>query len=143
MNGYRVGYPEQTTAWQVLNFEYEELENDHTLDDVAEFMGIPKSGHYNWASVLQAFRNKYGDVHGVWVCPTLRDAITYYGDYYGPGTEILQVGYDPKNVVVDLGGDGLFVIDPKYTREVGPDLLAPVKGLLAKAYDSFHKNYGI
>jgi hypothetical protein len=141
MNGYRVGYPEKTTAWQVLNFEYEELENDHLLDDVARFLGMPKSGHYNWPSVLEAFRSKYGDAPGEWVCPTLRDAITYYGDYYGPGTEILQVSYDPKNVVSDLGADGRFVVNPESTREIGQDLLAPVKGLLAKAARSYHQRY--
>jgi len=64
-----------------------------------------------------------------------------HGDYYGPGTEILQVSYDPKNVVSDLGADGRFVVNPESTREIGQDLLAPVKGLLAKAARSYHQRY--
>lgn len=141
--GYRIGESEEDIAWKVLDFEYTELGNEHTLEDLAHFLDMVKAVPFgeaptaDWQITLAEFRRRYGEVEGVWICPTLRDALTYYGAFYGEGATIYEVGYDPDNVVIDMGPDGIFVLDPEYTREVGTDLLAPLKGLMAKVYQQF------
>lgn len=147
--GYRIGESEEEVAWKVLDFEYTELGNEQTMEDLAHFLGMVKVTPFgevptaSWQTILAEFRRRYGEAEGVWVCPTLRDALTYYGQYYGEGATIYQVGYDPGNVVIDLGPDGIFVINPEYTREVGVDVLAPLKRLMAKVYESHRLRYHI
>lgn len=143
MKGYRIGESEETTAWKVLDFEYTELQNEHILDDLAHFLGRPAPTPAGWSDLLAEFRRRYPDAEGVWVCPTLRDALTYYGQWYGEGATIYQVTYDPGNLVSDLGADGRFVIDPTETREVGVDLLAPLKELMNKVFAAHRQRYGL
>lgn len=155
MKGYRIGESEEATAWKVLDFEYTELENEATKDDLAVFLGMTKKvpltaagkvtmvdvPNTDWPTLLAEFRQRYPDAEGIWVCPTLRDALTYYGAFYGEGATIYQVEYDPRNVVIDLGPDGIFVINPQSTREVGVDLLAPFKKLMARVYEEHRRRY--
>ena len=129
--GYRIGYSEETTAWKVLEFEYIDLDNRHTLQDLSNFLGMGKAYLSMW-STLQEFRRRYGDVRGIWLCTGIIDALTFYGAYYGEGNLILEYNYDPRKVVVDLGEDGFFVLEPTFIRERGPDPLAPLKRDLAR-----------
>lgn len=116
MLGYRVGIPEETVAWKVLDFEYRELANEHTLADLANFLGLMKETPfadvplYDWPATLAEFRKRYGDAEGEWLIGTPEEAIELYGDF--SGGDVYQVMYDPKNIVVDLGGDGFFVLYP-------------------------------
>jgi len=133
--GFRIGYPEKTTAWQVMEFEYTELENEHTLQDLSDFLsmgGVYKS--LSWRSTLGEFRRRHDDIQGVWLCPRVVDALTYYGRYMGDGAAILEYSYDRRNVVIDLGPDGLFVLDPQFVRERGVDPLEPLKRDLARIF---------
>jgi len=86
--GYRVGRSEEPVAWKALNFEVEELDNEPTIDAVAEYLHIPNTG---WADVLREFRKREGDVEGIWLTRTPQQAIRGYGDFHGadprtPGT---------------------------------------------------------
>ena len=133
--GFRIGYPEKTTAWQVMEFEYTELENEHTLQDLSDFLsmgGVYKS--LSWRSTLGEFRRRHDDIQGVWLCPRVVDALTYYGRYMGDGAAILEYSYDRRNVVIDLGPDGFFVLDPQFVRERGVDPLEPLKRDLARIF---------
>lgn len=131
--GYRIGYSEETTAWKVLEFEYIELDNVHTLQDLSDFLGMSRVYKaLSWRGTLQEFRRRYGDIRGIWLCRRVLDALTYYGAYYGEGAVILEYSYDPQNVVIDLGPDGFFVLDPTFVRERGVDPLEPLKRDLAR-----------
>ncbi len=158
MKGYRIGESEETTAWKVLDFEYTELGNESTKDDLAVFLGMTKKvpltaagGQVtmvdvptaDWPALLAEFRRRHGDAEGVWICPTLRDALTYYGAFYGEGATIYEVGYDPKNVIVDLGPDGIFILNPEDTKEVGFDPLSPLKKLIARVYEEHRQRYNL
>lgn len=110
-----MGDPEESVAWEILNFEYSELGNEHILEDLRTFLKTKG----NWSSLLEEFRRRYGDIQGVWVCPTVEDAVYYYGHYYGPGAVIYEWEYSPENVVIDLGPDGIFVLEPKMVGEKG------------------------
>lgn len=113
--GYRIGWPEQTVASKVLDFEYTELQNDHILDDLAAFLKVKG----DWPTVLEEFRRRYGDIQGVWLCPTVDDAIYYYGYFYGVGAEIYEWEYSPEDVIIDIGDDGMFVKNPTFIGEKG------------------------
>jgi hypothetical protein len=142
MKGYRIGEPEETIAWKVLDFEYTELGNKSTKDDLAVFLGM--TGNFpavDWPALLAEFRRRHSDAEGVWICRTLRDALTYYGAFYGEGATIYQVEFDPKNVVIDLGADGTFVLYPENVTEVGVDVLAPLKKLIARVYAEHRQRY--
>jgi len=131
--GYRISYPEKTTAWQVLEFEYTELGNEHIMADLNDFLGMARvDKSLSWRSTLGEFRRRHDDIQGVWLCPRVIDALTYYGRYMGDGAEILEYSYDRRNVVVDLGDDGFFVLDPQFVRERGVDPLEPLKRDLAR-----------
>ena len=131
--GYRIGWSEETTAWQVMEFEYVELQNEHILQDLSDFLsmgGVYKS--LSWRSTLAEFRRRHGDIRGIWLCPRIVDALTYYGKYYGDGAVVLEYSYDPRMVVINLGPDGFFVLDPTFVRERGVDPLEPLKRDLAR-----------
>ena len=131
--GYRISYPEKTTAWQVLEFEYTELGNEHIMADLNDFLGMARvDKSLSWRSTLGEFRRRHDDIQGVWLCPRVVDALTYYGRYMGDGAAILEYSYDLRNVVVDLGPNGFFVLDPKFVRERGVDPLEPLKRDLAR-----------
>ncbi len=156
MKGYRVGESEETVAWKVLDFEYHELGNEETKDGLAVFLGMTKKAPLtaaggqatmvdvptaDWPVLLGEFRRRHGDAEGVWICRTLRDALTYYGAFYGEGAAIYEVGFDDKNVIVDLGTDGTFILNPGYTKEVGVDVLAPLKRLVHQVYAEHRRRY--
>jgi len=133
--GYRIGYPEETVAWRVLDFEYTELQNEHILDDLANFLGMTQnSPAADWPTTLAEFRRRYGDAEGIWICKTVRDALLWYGKYYGEGAAILEYEYDPRNVVVELGPDGTFVLEPTFIKEGWADPLYPLKRDLARIF---------
>jgi len=133
--GFRIGYPEKTTAWQVLEFEYTELGNEHTLQDLSDFLKVARVYKpLSWRSTLAEFRRRYGDVQGAWVCKSRADALLWYGKYYGEGAAILEYEYDPRNVVIELGPDGTFVLDPKFIKEGWADPLYPLKRDLARVF---------
>ncbi len=121
--GYRVGYPNESVAWKALNFEYEELANWATLSDVSAFLGRPikdidRYRPGTWKVTLAEFRKRYGDAEGIWVCDKREDARNLYGVHplgskKSDGSQMLEVKYDPKNVIVDLGSDGKFVLLPQ------------------------------
>jgi len=133
--GYRIGYSEEDLAWKVMEFEYTELGNEHTLEDLADFLRMGRVyKDLSWRSTMGEFRRRYGDVRGIWLCPRVVDALTYYGKYYGDGADILEYSYDPGKVVINLGPDGLFVLDPQFVRERGVDPLEPLKRDLARIF---------
>lgn len=111
MKGYRVNWPEENIAWKALNFEYEELHNEHILDDLSDFLGVKGT----WSTVLSAFRERYGNAKGIWLTHSRQAAIKYYGDY---GGDILVYEYNPKSIISDLGDDGLFVLSAEFKEEV-------------------------
>jgi hypothetical protein len=129
MEGYRVGEPEETIAWRVLEFEYTELDNKETHADLTRFLGMKETPDEpsnwagrrpivlslrpaDWQTTLAEFRRRYGDVEGAWVCSTLKDATTHYGQFYGEGAAIYKTSYETKDVLIDLGPDGVFVLNP-------------------------------
>ena len=133
--GYRIGYSEETVAWKVMEFEYIELENEHTLEDLSAFLGMGRVFKaLSWRSTLGEFRRRYGDARGIWLCKRQVDALTYYGKYYGEGAAILEYSYDPKNIIVDLGPDGFFVLEPTFIKEGWADPLYPLKRDLARIF---------
>lgn len=133
--GFRIGYPEETVAWRVMEFEYTELGNEATLEDLSDFLRMGRVyRELSWRSTLAEFRQRYGDIQGVWLCPRVTDALLYYGKYYGDGAVIEEWEYDPRNVVIELGPDGFFVLDPKFVRERGVDPLEPLKRDLARIF---------
>ena len=131
--GFRIGWPEQTIAWKVLEFEYSELDNEHILEDLSNFLGMGRVyAALSWRSTLQEFRRRYGDAQGAWLCPTIRDSLFYYGKYYGDGAVIEEWQYNPRNIISDIGPDGFFVLEPAFVRERGVDPLEPLKRDLAR-----------
>ena len=114
--GYRIGGTIESIAWQILDFEYTELDNEHTLDDVAEFLGI--SPKLRWTQILAEFKKRYGDAEGIWVCDKMKDAIYYYA-HPGEQEEIYRVQYEAKNTIINLGDEGRFVLSPKSSEYIG------------------------
>jgi len=126
--GYRIGYPDKTTAWRVLEFEYEELRNTHILNDLFNFLQrVRVYKEISWRTTLGEFRRLHDDEQGTWLCPRIIDALTYYGRYMGDDPTILEYSYDPGKVISNLGPDGFFVLDPQFIRERGVDPLEPLK----------------
>ncbi len=126
--GYRCHYPEEQVAWKALDFEYEELGNWTTLSDLMAFLGRPVQDtgeNYRpatWKIALAEFRHRYGDAEGIWVCDDRKVARSPYGVHplgsrKSDESEMLEVQYDPENVIVDLGYDGKFVLKPKSVTE--------------------------
>ena len=128
--GFRIGYPEETVAWRVLDFEYTELGNEHILDDLSDFLSFKG----DWPTVLGEFRRRYGDARGIWLCKSRADALLWYGKYYGEGAAILEYEYDPRNVVIELGPDGTFILEPTFIKEGWADPLYPLKKDLARIF---------
>jgi len=108
--GYRINYPEQRVAWKALQFEYEELANEHILDDMADFLGVKG----DWSAVLNNFRQKYADAIGIWLTMSKKAAMELYGQY---GGDLLVYEYNPNMIITDLGYDGLFALNPQFVRE--------------------------
>ena len=133
--GYRIGYSEETVAWKVMEFEYTELENEATLECLSDFLGMARVYKaLSWRSTLQEFRRRYGDAQGIWLCKSRANALLYYGKYYGEGAAILEYDYDPRNVIIELGPDGTFVLSPTFIKEGWADPLYPLKKDLARIF---------
>jgi hypothetical protein len=114
--GFRIGTVGETVAWKVLDFEYTELNNEHILDDTANFLKIsPKLG---WNKVLTEFKKRYGDAEGEWMCDRMKDAVYFYA-HPGEEEEIYRVEYETKNIIINLGNDGKFVLNPKSSEYIG------------------------
>jgi hypothetical protein len=99
---YTGGDPrEASVAWKALNYEYEEMGNDET-ESLSRFLNIPAT---SWKEAITEFKRRYGDALGIWLSRSKREARRYreYGDPE-------PVEYDSKNVIIDLGGDGIFVV---------------------------------
>ena len=135
VKGYRIGYSEETVAWKVMEFEYTELENETTLDVLADFLGMAKKfPAADWKTTLAEFRRRHGDAEGIWVCKRRVDALLYYGKYYGEGAAILEYEYDPRNIIIELGPDGTFILEPTFIKEGWADPLYPLKKDLARIF---------
>lgn len=103
--------PEEAgVAWKALDFEYRELGNEHTMNDVARFLGIKPT---YWKEVLAFFKSRHGDTKGIWLTKT-RKASREYRDF-GP---VEEVSYDKRDVIVDLGDDGIYVLDRRTPLEL-------------------------
>lgn len=111
MIGYRIGYPEERVAWEALNFEYEDLGNEHILEDVSGFIKVKG----DQPTVLKAFRQKYEGAEGIWLTRTKEDAIQHYNGRFSD--YILVYKYNPDMVISDLGEDGFFVLNPSFSKE--------------------------
>jgi hypothetical protein len=151
MIGYRCGYPEELIAWKALDFEYEELGNWTTLADLMKFLGRPtrdidKYRPAAWKLALTEFRNRYGDAEGVWICDEKKVARSLYGVHplgskKSDGSQMYEVEYDPKLVLIDLGEDGKFVLKPKSMEPTTGNPLRrnPARTVLAKAEEDVLK----
>jgi len=128
--GFRIGYSEETVAWRVLDFEYTDLQNEHILEDLSDFLRVKG----DWPTVLGEFRRRHGDARGIWLCKSRADALLWYGKYYGEGAAILDYEYDPRNVVIELGPDGTFILEPTFIKEGWADPLYPLKKDLARIF---------
>ena len=133
--GYRIGYPEEDLAWKVMEFEYTELGNEHILQDLSDFlrMGLVYTA-LSWKTTLAEFRRRYGDARGIWLCKSQVNALLWYGKYYGEGAAILEYEYDPRNIVIELGPDGTFILEPTFIQERWADPLYPLKRDLARIF---------
>ena len=121
------GNPKEAgVAWKALNFEYEELGNKHTLEDTARFLRIKPT---TWNKVLDEFRQRHGNAKGIWLTRT-KEASRLYKEF-GP---VEKVHYDEKDVIVDLGYDGIYVLDER-TPE---DLSLPDSGYMAEKGWVYH-----
>jgi len=130
VRGFRIGYPEETVAWRVLDFEYTDLQNEHILEDLSVFLRVKG----DWPTVLGEFRRRHGEARGIWLCKSRADALLWYGKYYGEGAAILEYEYDPRNVVIELGPDGTFILEPTFIQEGWADPLYPLKRDLARIF---------
>ena len=117
MKGYRIGDPEYWTACDILDFEYRELDNLHTKGDLANFLGYPDRRHGRWIDLLAELNRRHPDAEGVWFCSTPEAAEDCYGYYYGDGATMYEIEYEPQNVIIDLGYDGIFAIKPSSFKE--------------------------
>ena len=115
-------------AWKALNYEYEELDNQSTLEDLAAFLKMPidvpdsetswddpkkqEAREKCWQKVLAEFRKRYGDIHGIWLSRNKKES-RLYQEYGDPE----PVEYDPKLQIIDLGGDGIYVLQGEAPRD--------------------------
>jgi hypothetical protein len=60
----------------------------------------------DWPTILAEFRRRYGDIHGIWLSRTKKESQLY--KEYG---ELEPVPYNEKDMIIDLGGDGIYVLD--------------------------------
>jgi hypothetical protein len=97
--GYRVGEPGETNARKLIEFEVEELGNEHLIADLANVLGTKST----LQAVLSALHYRYGPgAVGMWLC----DSPEWAEKRYGPG-EAYRVKI-PAGAIVgsDLGPDG-------------------------------------
>ncbi len=99
---YTGGNPRDAgVAWKALDYEYKTMGNDET-GSLVRFLGIPST---RWPQAITEFRRRYPNTRGIWLSRSKQEAQRYRG--YGDPE---PVEYDERNIVVDLGGDGIFVL---------------------------------
>lgn len=105
IGAYSGGDPrEASVAWKALQFEACELGNEQdNTRQVARFLGIKPS---SWKKVLAEFRKRYGNAKGIWLTRTKEDA-ALYKEYGG----VEKVPYREVDIIIDLGPDGIYVLD--------------------------------
>jgi len=64
--------------------------------------------------VLAEFRRRYGDAKGIWVTRSREASQELYGEY---GLEE-KIHFDEKDVIVDLGYDGTYILDKRTPEEL-------------------------
>jgi hypothetical protein len=105
--GYRVGEPAETSASKVLEFEVEQLENEHILSEVSRTLNCQPS----LDSIKKTVCDRFGPAaQAVWLCKNRSHA----EKMYGPGN-VYSVTL-PSNAVKisDLGEDGqLWLYEPE------------------------------
>ena len=122
MEGYRIGWPGETDAAKVLDFELRELGNTHIRIELLEF--LQKKGvkitdpRPKWNTILASFRHKFGQVEGLWLCPSKKAAENLYGfsGEFPIMGDLLAYEYDPDLIISDLGKAGIFVLKPKFIK---------------------------
>ena len=60
----------------------------------------------SWSAVISEFRKQHSDQMGIWLTRTKRDADELYGEY----GSLEKHQYEKKNIISDLGSDGIFVL---------------------------------
>jgi len=102
---YSGGDPKEASiAWKALQYEHDEQGNDDT-ESVAKFLGILAT---RWSDVLTEFKRRYPNTQGIWLSRNKKEA-EQYREFGDPE----PVKYDKKNVIIDLGGDGIFVLNDR------------------------------
>lgn len=92
-------------AWKALSYEVSEQGNEDDIPQgVASFLGLLLTTP--WPILLAEFRRRYGDAPGIWLSRNKREA-SRYREYGDPE----PIVYNREDVVVDLGGDGIFVLN--------------------------------
>lgn len=98
-HGYRVGEVAEANAINVLDFEIDELGNEHIITEAAKALHVEPTKE----DVQQAIKERFGpDAQAIWLCSTRKRA----EHMYGPGVaDKIRI---PRGAVVisDLGADG-------------------------------------
>ncbi len=97
--GYRVGDPEEKNAKKLIEFEVEELGNEHLIQDLSTVLGTKAT----LQAVFNALHYRYGlDAVAMWLCDSPEWAVKRYGPGEAYSVEI------PVGAIVgsDLGPDG-------------------------------------
>lgn len=105
-------------AWKALDFEYNELGNDHIKDDLANFLKISSSRP--WEQILAEFRRRYGDARGIWLTRSKSYGKTYYGEF----GETERLYYNKEDIIIDCG-DEVYVINRHNPRGLHAGPLYP------------------
>ena len=97
--GYRVGEIGESKASQVIDFEVEELGNDHILTDAAKVLNSKPAK----SAVLEVIDSCFGkDAQAVWLTKTKKRA----EEMYGPGEANKITIPEGAVILSNLGDDG-------------------------------------
>lgn len=97
--GYRIGEPEEKNARKLIEFEVEELGNEHLIQDLSNTLGTKAT----LQAVFNALHYRYGpDAVAMWLCASPEWAVKRYGPGEAYSVEV------PSGAIVgsDLGPDG-------------------------------------
>lgn len=100
-SGFRVGEIGESNAERLIQFEVDELGNDHIIRDAANVLHTKATRR----AVFSAIRGRFGkNAQAIWLC---RDKSWCEQRYGYPGQEADQIKI-PKGAIVisDLGSDG-------------------------------------
>jgi len=138
--GYRVGEPQVTNAKALVEFEVEELGNEHLLVDVGKALQCEP----NLEAIKTVFDKRFGvDAEAMWLC----DTPEWAEKRYGPG-EAYEVEIPSDAIVLsDLGPDGKLWIWRKPGSNSGTVFVEvrmlkdvpPITGSDMKTYGPFRK----